>query len=29
MSSKFVNRRKPRKIGVDDEQEDGGSASGM
>ncbi|QQK47648.1 nineteen complex-related protein 2-domain-containing protein [Penicillium digitatum] len=27
MSSKFVNRRKPRKIGVDDEQEDGGSAS--
>ncbi|KAJ6178177.1 hypothetical protein N7519_008638 [Penicillium mononematosum] len=27
MSSKFANRRKPRKIGGDDEEEDGGAAS--
>jgi hypothetical protein len=29
MSSKFANRRKPRKIGGDDEEEDGGAAPGM
>ncbi|CAG7963865.1 unnamed protein product [Penicillium nalgiovense] len=29
MSSKFANRRKPRKIGGDDEEDDGGTASGM
>ena len=29
MSSKFANRRKPRKIGGDDEEDDGGAASGM
>lgn len=29
MSSKFANRRKPRKVGGDDEEEDGGAAPGM
>lgn len=29
MSSKFANRRKPRKVGGDDEEDDGGAAPGM
>lgn len=29
MSSKFANRRKPRKVGGDDEEEDGSAAPGM
>ena len=29
MSSKFGNRRKPRKVGGDDEENDGGAAPGM
>lgn len=29
MSSKFANRRKPRKVGRDDEEADAGAAPGM
>ena len=29
MSTKFANRRKPRKVGRDDEEDEGGVAPGM